>query len=65
MTDSHISKAIFKPLLLLSICGQPQDILLKEDRETLRRSSDFFMNIQTVIFKEFFSFINFTFATRM
>ena len=52
--------------LHLSMPGQPQGILLREVLRNLRSSIDFygFTDIQTVTFKEFFSFINFTFLTQ-
>ena len=48
----------------LHVYGQPQDIL--EILRNVRSSIDFegLTDIQTVIFKEFFSFINFTVVTR-
>ena len=53
-------------LLLLSIPEQPHDIQLQEVLRNLKSSIDFkgFADIQTIIFKEFFSFINFKFVTR-
>ena len=54
------------PLLLLSMPGKPQDILFEALLRNLRSNIYFsgFTGIQTVIFKEVFSFINFTFVTR-
>ena len=54
------------PLLLLSMPGPPKDILLQEVLRSLRSRIDFkgFTGIKNVTFKEFFSFINFTFINR-
>ena len=54
------------PQLLLSMPGQPHDIL-QEVFRNLRRSIVFqgFTNVQTVIFKEFFLFVDFIFVTRI
>ena len=53
-------------LLLFSISGQLQDLLVYEVLRKLRSSIDFerFTYIKIVIFKEYFSFINFTFKTQ-
>ena len=54
------------PLLLLSMPGQSQSILLWEVLRNLRSSINFqgFTEIQIVKFKDFFSFFKFTFVTR-